>query len=620
MIKNLHAKSYVAVLTLIFMAISSLFSQTTIWSDNFDAPSGGANNNNAGVGWTLNTEGNSGNRWFINTPEGIGCSSTGNVLHISCTGILCGFLGGPNEPIYSASNNLTRTAISPSISTVGQSNLTLTFEFICEGSAGTDFGTLSLSGDGGTSWNDLPGEYSAVSSCSTKTITIPANYENITSLKLRFKWQESDAADGFDPPFSVDNIRITTPSTACIAPTVNAGTASAICSGASVNIGGSPTATGGSGNGTYTYAWTPSTGLSSATVANPSANPTTTTTYNLVVTQGGAVCTGSGSVTVTVDNPQTLTTNPSGIQNLCAGQSLPITASAGFTNYSWTSPGGVLNGQTITADLAGDFQVSATDANGCLSTAPAVTLNYSTGGGNITITPPGPIASCEGQSVVLTAQSGLTNYIWSNGATGNTLNVSETGGYSVSAQDANGCTLVSGIVDIELNSLPVANFTFEQTFTTEYQVQFTNTSSSADAYLWNFGGNNTSIEQSPLFTFAFDNNWPVTLTVTNNCGTSTTTITVNVIKTSINDLPGFNSVNVGPNPGNDFLIFSGVTHSNKKVNFKIYDLLGKLQLQKQVQVQGNFNEILNTESLSKGMYLIEVESDKVVATQKWIKN
>ena len=183
----------------------------------------------------------------------------------------------------------------------------------------------------------------------------------------------------------------------------------------------------------------------------------------------------------------------------------------------------------------------------------------------------------------------------------------------------NGCALFSGIVDVVINSLPVANFTFEQTFTTEYQVQFTNTSSDADVFLWDFGGNNTSIEQNPLFTFAFDNLWPVTLTATNNCGTSTTTINVNVIKTSINDLNGFIEFNVGPNPGNDLLFFVGLTVSNKKLNIKIYDALGKLQIQKQLQVQGNFNETLNMQNLSKGVYLVAVESDNVINTQKWVK-
>ena len=122
MIKKPHAKSHMAVIISIFIAISSGISQTTIWSDNFDAPAGGANNNNAGAGWTLNTEGSTNNSWFINTPSGIGCTSSGNVLHISCTGFLCGFLGGPNEPLYLAVANLSKTAISPSISTLGQSN------------------------------------------------------------------------------------------------------------------------------------------------------------------------------------------------------------------------------------------------------------------------------------------------------------------------------------------------------------------------------------------------------------------------------------------------------------------------------------------------------------------
>ena len=62
-------------------------------------------------------------------------------------------------------------------------------------------------------------------------------YENISNLKFRFKWQESDAADGFDPPFSVDNIRITSPTNACVPPTVNAGISASICVGQSIDLG-----------------------------------------------------------------------------------------------------------------------------------------------------------------------------------------------------------------------------------------------------------------------------------------------------------------------------------------------------------------------------------------------
>ena len=68
-------------------------------------------------------------------------------------------------------------------------------------------------------------------------------------------------------------------------------------------IGGSPSASGGSLN--YTYSWSPGTGLSDATVANPTASPTTTTTYTLTVTDdlGTPAATSSVVVTYTVPNP-----------------------------------------------------------------------------------------------------------------------------------------------------------------------------------------------------------------------------------------------------------------------------------------------------------------------------
>lgn len=50
-----------------------------------------------------------------------------------------------------------------------------------------------------------------------------------------------------------------------------------------------------------TYSWTPATGLSASNVANPTAQPTVTTTYNVVVDGGGA-CTGGDQITVAIDS------------------------------------------------------------------------------------------------------------------------------------------------------------------------------------------------------------------------------------------------------------------------------------------------------------------------------
>ncbi|KKP52757.1 MAG: Conserved beta helix fold protein [candidate division TM6 bacterium GW2011_GWF2_33_332] len=73
-----------------------------------------------------------------------------------------------------------------------------------------------------------------------------------------------------------------------------------ICNGDNVTIGGSPTATGGTG--VYTYAWSPATGLSSTTIANPVASPTTTTTYTVTVTDYTGLVSSSGTVVVYVSS------------------------------------------------------------------------------------------------------------------------------------------------------------------------------------------------------------------------------------------------------------------------------------------------------------------------------
>ena len=78
----------------------------------------------------------------------------------------------------------------------------------------------------------------------------------------------------------------------------NAGRDTTLCSNANTTtLGGSPTA--GGGVGPYTYQWSPSTGLSSATVSNPTATATTPTAYTVVVTDNLGT-TASATVNVNV--------------------------------------------------------------------------------------------------------------------------------------------------------------------------------------------------------------------------------------------------------------------------------------------------------------------------------
>jgi len=97
----------------------------------------------------------------------------------------------------------------------------------------------------------------------------------------------------------------------CTPPTADAGDDQTICPGASVQIGGDETGSGGTGS--LTFSWEPTDGLSDASAANPTAMPTSTTTYTVTVTDGNE-CTATDEVTVTVEDNQapviTVSANP----------------------------------------------------------------------------------------------------------------------------------------------------------------------------------------------------------------------------------------------------------------------------------------------------------------------
>lgn len=79
---------------------------------------------------------------------------------------------------------------------------------------------------------------------------------------------------------------------------------------------------------------------------------------------------------------------------------------------------------------------------------------------------------------------------------------------------------------IQVQSAPIANFTYSVNGNT---VLFTNTSSGTiDSYSWNFGDNSSSIEENPVHTYLEDGTYEVFLTVSNECGSSTFSINIEI--------------------------------------------------------------------------------------------
>lgn len=167
------------------------------------------------------------------------------------------------------------------------------------------------------------------------------------------------------------------------------------------------------------YSWSPATGLSSATVAQPIASPTVTTAYTLTATfydaTGSPTCVKTGTVTVTVNNPSITMSDdaacPSGaLYDLSTGVTV-----TGATTYAW-SPALKINNPTLlnatvkaNPSLPTQFTLTATDAIGCKASASKI----------ISPTNPPPIVGsngyvCLGSSLTLgnSANTGALDWTW----------------------------------------------------------------------------------------------------------------------------------------------------------------------------------------------------------------
>ena len=151
-------------------------------------------------------------------------------------------------------------------------------------------------------------------------------------------------------------------------PTADAGAdASTDCANPSATLG----STGAAG---FTYAWTPTTGLDDATLAQPTATPTVTTTYSLVVTETATGCTSApDEVVVTVDNDLPTADAGADASTDCANPSATLgsAGAAGFT-YAWTPTTGLddatLAQPTATPTATTTYSLVATEtATGCTS-------------------------------------------------------------------------------------------------------------------------------------------------------------------------------------------------------------------------------------------------------------
>ncbi|GAA4341653.1 nidogen-like domain-containing protein [Flaviaesturariibacter amylovorans] len=135
------------------------------------------------------------------------------------------------------------------------------------------------------------------------------------------------------------------------------------------------------------------------------------------------------------------------------------------------------------------------------------------------ITLSGPATFCVGGSVTLSAPAGAAGYLWSNGATTSSIDVSATGTYTVTVTGTGGCSSTSDPVTVTVHPKPVVSIGASGATSFCPGGSVTLTASGADSYSWSTGATSASISTGQTGTY--------TVTGTTNGCSGTASATVN---------------------------------------------------------------------------------------------
>jgi hypothetical protein len=298
------------------LSSSNITAPPIIFTENFNAASNSWTKTNTSTGGTP------ANATWTLRPDGY--VTNGNTLH-----------SNDASQFYlsdSRAQNGTITAttlVSPVISTVGYSNLSLSFYHYFDFNATTgEYARVEVSTNSGSSWTTVAtytSDRGSAAGFQNEVINLGATYINSTGFEIRFNYYCGSNRGRY---WAIDNVTLT----------------------------GIPAVT-------PTITWTSNPAGFTSSVANPTnINQVTTTTYTVQYTNSTTTCSNTASVTVNTNPVPT----PTITADYCSVPGyIRLTASGGGT-YLWST------GQTsqyIDVDIVGVYSVVVTNAFGCSASA-----------------------------------------------------------------------------------------------------------------------------------------------------------------------------------------------------------------------------------------------------------
>ncbi|MGN6491790.1 MAG: PKD domain-containing protein [Agriterribacter sp.] len=211
-------------------------------------------------------------------------------------------------------------------------------------------------------------------------------------------------------------------------PVVNLGPDRNICTGTSTTLD--------AGNAGATYLW--STGATTQTISVNSSG-----TYSVTVSNGS--CNSAGSINITVSGvPPSV--NLGADRTICLGSSVTLDAGNAGSTYEWSTGATT---QTINVSTSGNYAVTV--RNGACSATDDVNVTVNTSAVSVNLGQDTTL--CSGGSLALDAGNAGAAYLWSTGATSQTITASASDQYWVEV--TNGTCIGRDTINVTINTTPL---------------------------------------------------------------------------------------------------------------------------------------------------------------------
>ena len=357
---------------------------------------------------------------------------------------------------------------------------------------------------------------------------------------------------------------------------------------------------------TVTYSWTPSIGLTSTSVSNPTANISSSKTYTVTSNMSGCM----SYDTVRIHIKPTPTPNLGNDTTVCL---LPLVINANTTAGSFIWNTGATT-STINVPTSGKYWVKGTNTNGCLNTD---TINITLGLLPI-VTLGSDTAFCVGKTVTLYAGNPGSTYLWNTGATTSTITVGTIGTYSVVVTNSTSCKS-SDVINITSKPNPTVSlvFTGQTRFCPTETIRLLSEGvPSGGVYIGSgITGTNFSASAAGQGTYIIYYSY----TALNGCSSlAKDTLIVNAC-VGVEELVNNLGLNVYPNPNSGLFTLEINASSDINAHIAVTSIDGRLVYEDNVEGNVLVTKSVNISELADGIYYLTVSTKDAKRTYKVLK-